>query len=1037
MLNHIINFSLNQRIFVSFGLLVLIVTGVISFKNLPVEAFPDVTDIQVNVITLYPGRAAEEVEKQVTIPVEIALAGIPNSIRVFSHTQFGLSFLMVTFNDKTTDLIARQQVLERLRKVDLPEGVRPDIAPLSTPIGEIYRFRLKGLGKSSQELRTLQDWVVEKQLRQVPGITDLVTIGGQSKQYEVNPNLAKMRDYKITLAELFTAISRGNSNAGGGRVEEGGQQYLLRSIGLFQSYKDIGSVVVSENAGVPIFVRDVAEINISFAPPQGAMAQDEEEDIVVGTVLMRKGENPSRVLAAIKEKIEKLNNEILPKGVKIEPYYDRSLLINKTLKTVFINLLEGALLVVAVLYIFLANIRVSAIVAVTIPLALLSTFIGLTLVGIPANLLSLGAMDFGIIVDGAVIIVENIFRRLGELNNQQISDSHERKRAIFKATSEVARPTVFSIVIIIAAHIPIFTLERHEGKIFAPMAYTVTSALIGSLIISLILIPMLCHVFLKKDIAHHDTNLIQWCKGKYERLLVLALERKKYVLKLALGLLFATGIVASFLGSEFLPELDEGSMWINVELPASVSIKEARERAAIVRSVIAQTPEVETIISKVGRPDDGTDPKLINQLELLVDLHEERDWRFWYKKADIIAEIESNLKALPGTRFNFSQPVRDNILESISQIDGQIVIKVLGDDLQNNKLIATQILNQINLVEGVKRAFIDRDGELPQFILDIDRKQAARYGLNIGDLQDVIETSLGGRVATELWEGERHFSVVVRLKEAERYLGNLPNTLVATATGAQIPLSEVMNFRTISGSMNIGRENGQRVTSIGIFIQDRDMGSIVKDMKIRVDKNVVINDARIIWSGEFENQERAMGRLAFVIPISILVIFFLLFSAFNSFQSALLIILNIPFAMIGGIFLLFITNTALSVSAAIGFIALFGQAVLNGVILVTYFNQLQIEGFTLREAVLKGSIERLRTVLMTALLAMLGLLPMALSTGTGSETQKPLALVVIGGLVSATLLTLIVLPILYEVFSNYASKAHLRKSSESSALNDL
>ncbi|MEI6470493.1 MAG: efflux RND transporter permease subunit, partial [Betaproteobacteria bacterium] len=413
MLNHIINFSLNQRIFVFFGLLILIVTGVVSFKNLPVEAFPDVTDIQVNVITLYPGRAAEEVEKQVTIPVEIALAGIPNSIRVFSHTQFGLSFLMVTFNDKTTDLIARQQVLERLRKVDLPEGVRPDIAPLSTPIGEIYRFRLKGLGKSSQELRTLQDWVVEKQLRQVPGVTDLVTIGGQSKQYEVNPNLAKMRDYKITLAELFTAISRGNSNAGGGRVEEGSQQYLLRSIGLFQSYKDIGSVVVSENAGVPIFVRDVADINISFAPPQGAMAQDEEDDIVVGTVLMRKGENPSRVLAAIKEKIEKLNNEILPKGVKIEPYYDRSLLINKTLKTVFINLLEGALLVVAVLYIFLANIRASAIVAVTIPLALLSTFIGLTLVGIPANLLSLGAMDFGIVVDGAVIIVENIFRRLG------------------------------------------------------------------------------------------------------------------------------------------------------------------------------------------------------------------------------------------------------------------------------------------------------------------------------------------------------------------------------------------------------------------------------------------------------------------------------------------------------------------------------------------------------------------------------------------------------------------------------------------------
>lgn len=1031
MLNHIINFSLNQRVFVTFGLLVLIVTGVFSFKNLPVEAFPDVTDIQVNVITLYSGRAAEEVEKQVTIPIEIALAGIPNSIRVFSHTQFGLSFLMVTFNDKATDSVARQQVLERLRKVDLPAGVRPDIAPLSTPIGEIYRFRLKGIGKSSQELRTLQDWVIEKQIRQVPGVTDLVTIGGQSKQYEVNPDLAKMRDYKITLGELFSAISQGNANAGGGRVEEGGQQYLLRSIGLFRSFADINNVVVKENAGVPIFVKDVASVRVSSAPPQGAMAQDTEEDIVVGTVLMRKGENPSRVLTAIKEKVEKLNTEILPKGVSIEPYYDRSLLINKTLKTVFTNLLEGALLVFGVLYIFLANIRASAIVAITIPLALLSTFIGLTIVGIPANLLSLGAMDFGIIVDGAVIIVENIFRRLGELNEQQIKNVHERKRAIFKATAEVARPTVFSIIIIIAAHIPIFTLERHEGKIFAPMAYTVTSALIGSLIISLILIPMLCHVFLKKDIAHHDTNFIHWCKGKYEVVLLKALDQKKYVLQLALGLLFVTGIVASFLGSEFLPELDEGSMWVNVTLPASVSISQAKERAAVVRSVISQTPEVKTVISKVGRPDDGTDPKLINQLELLVDLHEESKWRFWYKKSNILAEIDSNLKALPGTKFNFSQPVRDNILESISQIDGQIVIKVLGDDLQNNKAIAKQILQQVSSVEGVKRASIDRDGELPQYILEIDRKQAARYGLNIGDLQDVIETSLGGKVATELWEGERHFSVVVRLQDTERYLGNLPNTLIATSSGAQIPLSEVMNFKTISGSMNIGRENGQRVTSIGIFIQDRDMGSIVKDMKARVSQFVKVTDARIIWSGEFENQERAMARLSIVIPISILLIFFLLFNAFNSFQNALLIILNIPFALIGGIFLLFITNTALSVSAAIGFIALFGQAVLNGVILVTYFNQLQLEGFSLREAVVKGSIERLRTVLMTALLAMLGLLPMALSTGVGSETQKPLALVVIGGLVSATLLTLIVLPLLYEIFSNYASRVNPNENTSS------
>ena len=797
MLNRIINFSLNQKLFVGLGLLVFIVAGIFSFKNLPVEAFPDVTDIQVNVITLYPGRAAEEVEKQVTIPIEIALAGIPNSIRVFSHTQFGLSFLMVTFNEKATDLTARQQVIERLRKVDLPEGIKPDIAPLSSPIGEIYRFRLTGIGYSTQELRTYQDWVVEKNLRQVPGVADLVTIGGQEKQYVVNPNLAKMRDYKITLAELFNAISKGNSNAGGGRVEPGSQQFLLRSIGMFQSSADIANVVVAENKGVPIFVKDIADITISHAPPQGSMAQDQTDDIVVGTVLMRKGENPSRVLANIKEKVEKLNQEILPRGIKIEPYYDRSWLINKTLKTVFINLIEGALLVVGVLYIFLANARAAAIVAVTIPLALLSTFIGLSILGIPANLLSLGAMDFGIIVDGAVIIVENIFRRLGQLNALKMSDVNERKKTILKAVAEVGTPTLFSIIIIIAAHIPIFTLERHEGKIFAPMAYTVTAALIGSLIVSLTVVPMLCHLFLKKDISHEDTSIISWCKSKYDRILRRALDSKKQVIKIALGMMIFTVVIGKFLGSEFLPELDEGAMWVNVQLPASVSISEARERAKMIRGVISETPEVLTIISKVGRPDDGTDPKLINQMELLVDLKPENQWRMWHKKPDIVAEIDNNLKAIPGIKFNFSQPVRANILESISQIDGQIVIKVLGDDFNKTKDIARQIVHQLSSVDGVTRAFVDRDGELPQFILEIDRAQAARYGLNVADLQDVIETSLGGKIATELWEGERHFSVVVRLKESERFLGNLPNTLVSTPGGAQIPLSEVMNFKTV------------------------------------------------------------------------------------------------------------------------------------------------------------------------------------------------------------------------------------------------
>lgn len=1014
MISRIVHFALHQKLFVWMGLAIFVAGGLAAFKNLPIEAFPDVSDVQVNVITLYPGRAAEEVERQVTIPIETALAGTPNSERVFSHTQFGLSYLMVTFNDKATDVIARQQVMERLRGVDLPEGVQPDLAPLSTAIGEIYRFRLTGKGYTPQQLRTLQDWVVEKNLRQVPGVADLVTIGGTIQQYEVNPNLARMRDANISLAQLFTALQRGNSNAGGGAVAHGRQQYLLRSLGSFRSSADIANVVVTEVHGTPILVKDIAEVRVGAAPRQGLMAQDDEEDIVSGIVVMRKGENPSVVLEALKARIEQLNDQILPRGVRIVPYYDRSDLIDKTLHTVFGNLVEGALLVMAVLYLFLANVRAAAIVALVIPLALLSTFIGLTWVGIPANLLSLGAMDFGIIVDGAVIVVENIFKRLGELKEQKIRDSRARLHAIARATIEVGRPTVFSMVIIIAAHLPIFTLQRHEGKIFAPMAYTVTGALVGSLIVSLTLVPLLCYLLLKKNIAHDDNVVVRVCKRAYAPLLSWALDHKRTVVATALAMLVVTAGVGKLLGSEFLPELDEGAMWVSFDLPASVSIDEAREQAARLRSVIRQTPEVKSTISKLGRPDDGTDPKLINTVEILVDLKPDKQWRAGFDKRRIIGEINANLRRLPGIEPNFSQPVRDNILESISQIKGQIVIKVQSDSLEQNKRVADQILANVQSVKGVMRAFIDRDGELPQYVLEFDRAQAARYGINVADVQDMMETALAGKAATELWEGERHFSVVVRLKPEERALPNLPNILMQTADGAQVPLSQLVHFRAASGAMNISRENGQRTTSIGVFIHDRDMGSVVKDMQALVARNVKADGVKISWSGEFENQERAMARLSIVVPLSVLLIFLLLFNAFKSFKSATLILSNIPFALIGGVFALFVTGIPLSVSAAIGFIALFGQAVLNGVVMVTYFNQLREQGLSLREAVVNGSMDRLRTVLMTALLAMLGLFPMAVSRAIGSETQRPLAIVIIGGLITATLLTLVVLPTLYE-----------------------
>jgi cobalt-zinc-cadmium resistance protein CzcA len=1013
MIERVVSFALTKPLFVVLGLILFVAGGFAAFKSLPIEAFPDVTDTQVNVITLYPGRAAEEVEKQVTVPLEVALSGLPNAVRMFSHTQFGLSFIIITFDDRANAYFARQQVVERLNGVDLPSIAQPQLAPLSTPIGEIFRYRLKSDILDARELRSIEDWLVERQLRLIPGVADIVTIGGLIKQYEVNPDLGRLRDYKVTLQQLFSALDRGNSNVGGSYLEQGHQQYLIRGIGLLRSADDIGNIVVAERGGVPVLVKNIAEVSIGAVPRQGLVGQDADDDIVTGVVLMRKGENPSQVLKAVKEKVDFLNASGLPRGVQIVPFYDRTWLIDKTLTTVFTNLVEGAALVTLVLVLFLGNLRAAFIVALVIPLSLLATFIGLTWVGIPANLLSLGAMDFGIIVDGAVIVVENVFRKLTEPGE----DRTPRLQKILDAAVEVGRPTLFSMLIIIAANIPIFTLQRHEGRIFSPMAWSVTSALVGSLILSLTLVPLLCLALLRKNLPHEENALVRACKRVYEPVLAWAIGNKKMVVAIAVAALAASLAVVPKLGTEFLPELNEGSIWVNVNLPPSVSVTDAQQMTAKFRAALASVPEVESVISKTGRPEDGTDPKLINMCEILVNLKPESRWRQGVKKQQLIDEMDRAMSRFPAIEVSFSQPIRDNVLESISQIDGQIVIKVFGDDLDVLHDNAENVLNAVKDVRGVKRAFIDRVGELPQLLISVDRAAAARYGLNVADIQDVIEMVLGGKPATQMWEGERHFAVAVRLKNSQRTIENLKSITVATANGAYVPLSQVAEFRTIGGAMNIARENGVRVYSIGIFIAERDMGSVVADMKERVAQKVKLPPGySITWSGEFENQERAMARLAVIVPVSVLLIFLLLFDAFGAFRSALLILLNIPFALIGGIFALLLTGIPLSVSAAIGFIALFGQAVLNGVVMVAYFNQLRAAGATPEEAVMRGSLTRMRTVLMTGLLAMLGLLPMAVSTGIGSETQKPLAVVVIGGLVTATLLTLIVLPTLYLVF---------------------
>ena len=1015
MIQRIVSFALHQPVLIVLGVILFIGAGVAAFRGLPVEAFPDVTDTQATVISLYSGRAAEEVEKQVTIPLEVALSGLPGAVRMFSHTQFGLSFIILTFDDRYNGYFVRQQVIERLSGVDLPEGVQAQLAPFSTAIGEIYRYRMTGDGVSPRELRSYQDWVVARQLRFVPGVADTVSLGGLVKQYEVRPDMARLRDYKLTMAQLSQAIQRGNANAGGSYVDQGRQQYLIRGIGLFADVDDIGNVVVAERGGTPILVRDVARVVIGAVPRQGIAGQNTEDDIVTGVVLMRRGENPAEVLKAVRSMVDRLNSTGLPPGVKVVPIYDRTWLIRKTLTTVFTNLVEGALLVAAVLWLFLGNLRAAGIVAVTIPLALLATFLGLTAIGIPANLLSLGAMDFGIIVDGAVIVVENVFRRLSQASHGGATpDDARRKSLIIAAATEVGRPTLFSMLIIIAAHIPIFTLQRHEGRIFAPMAYSVVSALIGALVLSLTLVPLLCSALLRRKLPETESVVVRAARLVYQPSLAWALRHRWPVIGAALAALIASLGIAGRLGSEFLPELNEGAIWVNMMLPTSVSVPEAQELTGRVRAAIRAIPEVATVTSKAGRPEDGTDPKLINMAEFLVDLKPQSAWRPGVDKPRILGEMDGEIAKIPGLEASFSQPIRDNVLESISQIDGQIIVKVFGDDLDVLREQALAILKQVSTVPGVARAFVDRLGEQPQIQVRVDRARAARYGVNIADVQDVIESALGGKPITQMWEGEQRFGVALRLAEQDRDLSRMRMLLMSTSNGAYVPLSDVASFRTVGGMMNIARENGRRVLAIGVFIQGRDMGSVVAEMQARVARGVRLPAGYdVTWSGEFENQQRAMSRLAVIVPVSIIVILLLLFNAFTSFRSAFLIVANIPFSAIGGVLALWITGIYLSVSAAIGFIALFGQAVLNGVVMVALFNDLRQVGKSPAEAVTEGALTRLRTVLMTALLASLGLLPMALSHGIGAETQKPLAVVVIGGLVTATLLVLYVLPVLY------------------------
>jgi cobalt-zinc-cadmium resistance protein CzcA len=987
------------------------IAGVVAFWHLPIEAFPELADPQVQVITLFNGHAAEEVERQVTLPIERELNGIPGLTRMHSFSIFGLSFVVLTFEDGTDLYFARQQANERLAQVDVPDGVKPTLGPLSTPTGEIYRYTLVGEGYSPMQLREIEDWVMERHLKQVPGVADVVSYGGFVKQYQVQVDPQQLQARGVTLRQVFEALGRSNANAGGNYIEHGEEQYVVRGLGTLGDAGDIEDVVITAHDGIPIRVRDVARVTVGAAPRRGIVTRDHENEAVEGIVLMRRGENPSAVLDAVHAKIARLNDGILPPGVHVEPFYDRAKLVRRTLTTVTHNLVVGAFLVVLVVGVFLASLRAALVVALVIPLSLLGAFLYLKLRGLSANLLSLGAVDFGIIVDGAVIMVEHIARRLGNVRG-----ARQTRSAVLEAATEVARPTLFALCIIIVAYIPIFSLQRVEGRIFAPMANTVVAALVSALVFSFTLVPLLAYLFLRSRDTQEATPIERRAVRLYSPALRWALAHRGVVVGATLATLAVGCWLFTRLGTEFLPELNEGALYVTATLPPSISLEHAhRAVEPRIRQVLLSFPEVRGVLGQLGGPDDGTDWKTANNLEYFVDLKPGEEWPRGMTADRLIEAMGARLAEMPGIEFNFSQPIKDNIEENISGLKGQLAIKIFGDDLDALHRAAAETKRVIEGVPGVADLAVVQAAEIPQVHVIVDRKAISRYGLNVGDVQDVIETAIGGKAATALWEGERHFDVSVRLTEASRgSLDRLSDIRVATPDGAQVPLAQLARVEVSPGQAAINRESNMRFVGIKCNVRGRDLGGFVAEAQRRVAEAVKLPpNSFITWGGEFENQRRAMARLAIIIPVSIAVMLAILVRTFGSVRCALLILATIPFALVGGVVGLHVAGLNLSVAACIGFIALMGQVVLNGVVLVSQINALRSEGIALPLAVEAGAIRRLRAVLMTALLAGLGLLPAALSRGMGAETQRPLAVVVIGGLVSATALTLLVLPVLY------------------------
>lgn len=1018
-IDNIVAFSLKNKFFIFFCTAVAVIAGIVSFKHTPIDAFPDVTSTKVTVITQWPGRSAEEVEKFITIPIEIAMNSVQNKTDIRSTTLFGLSVLHVMFEDDVDDFVARQQVYNLLNDADLPDGVTPEVQPLYGPTGEIFRYTLRSEKRDVRELKTLQDWVIERNLRAVSGVADIVSFGGEVKTFEVSVNPHQLKNYGITSLELFQAIANSNINVGGDVITKSSQAYVVRGIGLINDMEELRNIVVKNIHGIPVLVRHLAEVHEACLPRLGQVGRMAEDDVVQGIVIMRKGENPAEVIDALKAKIDHINKEVLPEDVQIVTFYDRENLVNLAVHTVSRNLVEGILLVTFIVLIFMADWRTTVVVAVVIPLALLFAFICLRLMGMSANLLSMGAIDFGIIIDGAVVMVEGVFVALDRKAKEVGMPAFNlmSKMGLIRQTAkEKARAVFFSKLIIITALIPIFSFQKVEGKMFSPLAYTLGFALLGALLFTLTLVPVMSSMLLKRNVREKNNFFVRFINGKSVAFFDKCHARRKMSVGIA-GIVAVGGLwMFTLLGTEFLPQLNEGSIYIRATLPQSISLNESVQLANKMRARLAAYPEVKQVLSQTGRPNDGTDATGFYNIEFHVDIYPEKEWESGLDKMQLIEKMQEDLSMYPGIDFNFSQPITDNVEEAASGVKGSIAVKVFGKDLYRSEKIAMEIDKILGTVEGIEDLGVIRNIGQPELRIELDEGRLARYGVSKEDVQAIIEMAIGGKSASLLYEDERKFNIMVRYKpefrQDEEEIGKI---LVPTMDGTMIPIKELAEIRTITGPLLIFRDNHARFCAVKFSVRGRDMGTAVAEAQEKVNASVRLPEGYSLkWTGDFENQQRATKRLSQVVPVSIAIIFVILFILFSNARDAGLVLLNVPFAAAGGIVALWATGFNFSISAGIGFIALFGICIQNGVIMISDIKHNLKERLALSCAVKESVRSRVRPVVMTAAMAAIGLMPAAVSHGIGSESQRPLAIVIIGGLVGATFFALFVFPLIVE-----------------------